>query len=166
MFWIKHMGLGKRPLMSDNNPNVWANWIRVSNPRNPNFRLMTGLLVERIKNYIGPGTEVVQAVNTDAYLAGPIERYLNGGGRAVEVSEEIIGECFAQATRVTPVYMTSKTRANEKTFIVKIPAAGTKVPRQLRMSSRLIPTRLLAEKPRATAVQTLRLERARKQQTP
>ncbi|KKF92371.1 hypothetical protein CFO_g5270 [Ceratocystis platani] len=72
---------------------------------------------DKIKNYIGPGTEVVQAVNTDAYLIGPIERYLNGGGRAVEVSEEIIGECFAQATRVTPVYMTSKTRGNEKTFI-------------------------------------------------
>ncbi|KKF94294.1 putative double-stranded RNA/RNA-DNA hybrid binding protein [Ceratocystis platani] len=106
---------------------------------------------DKIKNYIGPGTEVVQAVNTDAYLIGPIERYLNGGGRAVEVSEEIIGECFAQATRVTPVYMTSKTRGNVKTFIVKIPAAGTKVPRQLRMGSRLIPTRLLAEKPRAIA---------------
>ncbi|KKF92462.1 Vegetative incompatibility protein HET-E-1 [Ceratocystis platani] len=106
---------------------------------------------DKIKNYIGPGTEVVQAVSTDAYLIGPIERYLNGGGRAVEVSEEIIGECFAQATRVTPVYMTSKTRGNEKTFIVKIPAAGTKVPRQLRMGSRLIPTRLLAEKPRAIA---------------
>ncbi|KKF97214.1 hypothetical protein CFO_g339 [Ceratocystis platani] len=69
---------------------------------------------DKIKNYIGPGTEVVQAVNTDAYLIGPIERYLNGGGRTVEVSEEIIGECFAQATRVTPVYMTSKTRGNEK----------------------------------------------------
>ncbi|KAL2890789.1 putative kinesin [Ceratocystis lukuohia] len=106
---------------------------------------------DKIKNYIGPGTEVVQAVNTDAYLIGPIERYLNGGGRAVEVSEEIIGECFAQATRVTPVYMTSKTRGNEKTFIVKIPAAGTKAPRQLRMGSRLIPTRLLAEKTRAIA---------------
>ncbi|KAL2887170.1 putative 115 kDa protein in type-1 retrotransposable element R1DM [Ceratocystis lukuohia] len=100
--------------------------------------------IDKIKNYIGPGTEVVQAVNTDAYLIG--------GGRAAEVSEEIIGECFAQATRVTPVYMTSKTRGNEKTFIVKIPAAGTKVPRQLRMGSRLIPTpRLLVEKPRAIA---------------
>ncbi|KKF92103.1 hypothetical protein CFO_g5544 [Ceratocystis platani] len=70
---------------------------------------------DKIKNHIGPGTEVVQAVNTDAYLIGPIERYLNGGGRAVEVSEEIIGECFAQATRVTPVYMTSKTRGPEAT---------------------------------------------------
>ncbi|PHH53564.1 hypothetical protein CFIMG_008167RA00001 [Ceratocystis fimbriata CBS 114723] len=52
---------------------------------------------DKIKNYIGPGTEIVQAVTTDAYLVGPIERYLNGGGQAVVVSEEIIGECFAQS---------------------------------------------------------------------
>ncbi|KAL2891122.1 Endonuclease/Exonuclease/phosphatase family protein [Ceratocystis lukuohia] len=105
---------------------------------------------DKIKKYLGPGTEVAQALNTDAYLIGPVVRHLNGGGKAVEVTEEMIRVCFAEATRIAPVYMTEKTRGNEKTFIAKIPANGAKVPRQLRMGSRLVPVRLLAEKPKAT----------------
>ncbi|KKF92136.1 hypothetical protein CFO_g5510 [Ceratocystis platani] len=105
---------------------------------------------DKIKKYLGPSTEVAQALNTDAYLIGPVVRHLNGGGKAVEVTEEMIRVCFTQATRIAPVYMTEKTRGNEKTFIAKIPANGAKVPRQLRMGSRLVPVRLLAEKPKAT----------------
>ncbi|KAL2887243.1 Endonuclease/Exonuclease/phosphatase family protein [Ceratocystis lukuohia] len=83
---------------------------------------------DKIKKYLGPGTEVAQALNTDAYLIGPVVRHLNGGGKAVEVTEEMIRVCFTQATRIAPVYMTEKTRGNEKTFIAKIPASGAKVP--------------------------------------
>ncbi|KKF92457.1 hypothetical protein CFO_g5190 [Ceratocystis platani] len=35
---------------------------------------------DKTKNYVWLDTDVVQAVNTDAYLIGPIERHLNGGG--------------------------------------------------------------------------------------
>ncbi|KKF92035.1 hypothetical protein CFO_g5613 [Ceratocystis platani] len=63
---------------------------------------------DKIKKYLRPGTEVAQALNTDAYLIGPVVRHLNGGGKTVEVTEEMIRVCFAQATRIAPVYMTEK----------------------------------------------------------
>ncbi|KKF92249.1 hypothetical protein CFO_g5399 [Ceratocystis platani] len=51
--------------------------------------------IDETKDYTGSGTGVVQAMNTDSYLVGRVEHYLNGEGKTVEVGGNMMRHCFA-----------------------------------------------------------------------
>ncbi|KAL5598519.1 uncharacterized protein BROUX77_006353 [Berkeleyomyces rouxiae] len=119
-------------------------------PRNAEGRTALLEQSEAIKEWFGPGTTIDKASVCDAYIVGPVNRYISlGSAGSAEVTPDMIAECFEAATKATPEHVSPSYKGNEATFVVKIPAEGTKVPRQIRMGSRLILTRLLLERPKA-----------------
>ncbi|KAL5611451.1 uncharacterized protein BROUX77_001607 [Berkeleyomyces rouxiae] len=119
-------------------------------PRNAEGRAALLEQSEAIKEWFGPGTTIDKASVCDAYIVGPVNRYISlGSAGSAEVTPDMIAECFEAATKATPEHVSPSYKGNEATFVVKIPAEGTKVPRQIRMGSRLILTRLLLERPKA-----------------